>query len=330
MRYANRKAGFTLVELLVVIAIIGILVGLLLPAVQAAREAARRMQCGNNLKQIGLALHNYHDTYKTFPSASMAYDKLSPNGGPHTRTAWIAILPFLEQQPYFDKIKTVSGEFSGNFWLGSGSAANLRNLVDGKSVDAYWCPSGPLPKFKTQNGVEVQQTDYVLMGGANNHPTTDTNAQAGSHFSDGGFFRNYGGVKFRDITDGTTNVIAVSEQSGFTINGTDNTFDARAHENSGWYMGSKNHDVPSGAADSFEEDDRCYNITTLRQSIGTKIIGGNWAKTQGCNTPVQSAHPGGVQVTVGDASVRFLPSSTDLTVAKNLCNRNDGNPVQFP
>lgn len=326
-----RRKGFTLVELLVVIAIIGVLVGLLLPAVQAAREAARRMSCSNNLKQLGLALHNYHDTYGTFPSASHANDRNSANGGPHSRTAWVAILPFVEQQNYYDQLADASLEFRLNFWLGSGSAGPVRAVVDDKSVAGYWCPSSPLPRFKTQSGIQVQQGDYVLLGGANNHSSTDRRAHpGGSHFSDGGVFRNYGNVSFRDITDGSSNVIAIAEQSGFTINGTNNTYDARAHPNSGWYMGSKNHDVPSGSNNSFAEDDRCYNITTLRQPIGTKVIGGGYARQSGCNTPVQSAHPGGVQILVADGSVRFMPGTTNLTLAKHLANRNDGNVAQFP
>jgi prepilin-type N-terminal cleavage/methylation domain-containing protein len=101
MSSSRKRIGFTLVELLVVIAIIGILVALLLPAVQAAREAARRMSCGNNLKQIGLSCHNYHDTYKTFPPGNITPGNCC--GTPSAATWTLFILPFLEQQPLHDR-----------------------------------------------------------------------------------------------------------------------------------------------------------------------------------------------------------------------------------
>ncbi len=114
-RYPKRLA-FTLVELPVVIAIIGILVGLLLPAIQAAREAARRTECANNVKQIGVALHDYHDTFQTLPSACHRM-----NGhGPSWR---VALLPFVEARAVYDQLEFAGGEF----WLGSGSAATAAN-----------------------------------------------------------------------------------------------------------------------------------------------------------------------------------------------------------
>ena len=126
----KRFNGFTLVELLVVIAIIGILVGLLLPAVQAAREAARRMQCQNNLKQIALACHNYHSAYKKFPPSALvdlSVDNTANNGswGVHGR-----ILPFLEQGSVFEGIDTSIG------W-------DNQDIIDGLRISVYACPSDP-------------------------------------------------------------------------------------------------------------------------------------------------------------------------------------------
>ena len=128
---SHRKRGFTLVELLVVIAIIGILIALLLPAVQAAREAARRTQCTNNLKQFGLGMHNYHDTYKTFP---YGHD----NTG--RRVTWFPlILPFIEQQALHDEFDWVA-----NSWFGAQAPACNRDVPGAR------CPSDP-------GGLKLQQ-----------------------------------------------------------------------------------------------------------------------------------------------------------------------------
>ena len=134
MLFRKKRSGFTLVELLVVIAIIGILVALLLPAVQAAREAARRMSCGNNLKQIGLALHNYHDTYKTMPPA-IVYTRPPAQNARNGRPYWgwgALVLPYVEQTPLHDALDpgprhmsvtllglSTSWDWTGSFWLAS-------------------------------------------------------------------------------------------------------------------------------------------------------------------------------------------------------------------
>ena len=135
----SKRSGFTLIELLVVIAIIAILVALLLPAVQQAREAARRSSCKNNLKQMGLALHNYHDTYRVFPPGNVIKS--------HHSTAFLHMLPQLEMGNVYDQL-----DFAPNiaFWFGHPNAAVNRPALDGTKVPAYFCPSSPLPDTKNQ------------------------------------------------------------------------------------------------------------------------------------------------------------------------------------
>ena len=132
----RRTTGFTLVELLVVIAIIGILIALLLPAVQAAREAARRMQCANNFKQLGLALHNYHATWSSFPCGSTQLSKGKERFG----HAWpVFLLPYLEQQNLYDNFK----------WGQNGFIASNKNAkhFDNVNFSQMFCPSSPYPRF---------------------------------------------------------------------------------------------------------------------------------------------------------------------------------------
>ncbi|MBI2480925.1 MAG: DUF1559 domain-containing protein, partial [Planctomycetia bacterium] len=184
----NWTRGFTLVELLVVIAIIGILVALLLPAVQAAREAARRMQCGNNLKQIGVAMHNYHDTYKTLPpgtvnaatnnAASMIAILNDPRtGGTLNHTGHMLILPFMEMQPLHDQINfnICSSGFAGtNTGTGlRGGWPNANTPLMKNLIPSYLCPSdrgderGIIRRTDAQNYIADGQrhTNYALCAG---------------------------------------------------------------------------------------------------------------------------------------------------------------------
>jgi prepilin-type N-terminal cleavage/methylation domain-containing protein/prepilin-type processing-associated H-X9-DG protein len=241
--------GFTLIELLVVIAIIAVLVGLLLPAVQKVREAANRMSCSNNLKQMGLAFHGFHDTYNVLPSAGCADGKPFstgpwPIGGEGTNWS-IYILPFIEQGNVFDKL-TFNGD-SGwtnsqtatatiNGVLYTSSALNNVNLINSYGLKLYHCPSDPKPPMirndsnvRDASGNEVLQVNrnsYVAIAGAVNNldgsgqflesRNTDGSSwswQFGITAWGGMICPDYSGVKFSSVKDGLSNTIMISEQS---------------------------------------------------------------------------------------------------------------------
>lgn len=186
----KRSYGFTLVELLVVIAIIGILVGLLLPAVQAAREAARRMQCTNNLKQIGLAVHNYHDSYKRFPIGAN-YN--------HGWTWTYGILPYIEQSAVYNNIDVK---------LPVKNAANINWAVS--KIPGSRCPSASGPDTKNDLGaVTVPIATYVGNAGAFDESFGASNEQPEGR-RNGIMGRNWN-IKMGDISDGTSNTILAGE-----------------------------------------------------------------------------------------------------------------------
>ncbi|EAQ82834.1 DUF1559 domain-containing protein [Blastopirellula marina] len=200
----ERRTAFTLVELLVVIAIIGVLIALLLPAVQQAREAARRMSCSNNLKQLGLALHNYHDTHRSFPYGSR---------GASNPVSWhVAILPFIEQGNLFDQM-----DMTVNFE--SGVNAPFRST----RMDAFLCPSGAQDKAD-DNSAHYTTHYYGVMGPTGTNATTSSAYQENTSGAHGGFSKE--GIwshdevrKMRDMLDGTSNTFAFGEISWTERNG---------------------------------------------------------------------------------------------------------------
>ena len=246
MRTKMRGRGFTLVELLVVIAIIGILVALLLPAIQAAREAARRTQCNNNLKNITLGLQNYHDTFKVFPMGAMRKSASSWGGwGP---AWWYGTMQFMEQRNIYQKIAALRqpGGPQMQFYmgdLGPNTAGSVRRSINDLVPDFMRCPSSPLPLFRAQNstanicnpsytgisgGTDIATlpapgaTAYVQQYGIPTSSRTFTNDQNIAFHTGGnrnGLIASSGmlppcqHVNIAECTDGTSNTMIVGEQS---------------------------------------------------------------------------------------------------------------------
>jgi len=313
-------SGFTLVELLVVITIIGILIALLLPAVQAAREAARRMQCANNLKQIGLALHNYHNTYSTFPIGARPGLSLSSSRNMmRMGTNWKAsILAFLEQQPLYDQLNFEDGMFAVDWYH--------NEVLNGAVVSVYKCPSSPSdPLLDGDRGASThdgaQKHEYVGIAGVYPNPdgsTADTCHHAGYGWICGNGLLPLNKCKaIRHAVDGTSNTLLVSEQSGkvgVVEDGVIKKYPIRNNYAGGW----------AGAFGSAYY----HGLTTVRWALNapTAVVGSSDMAYMN-NTVLNSSHPGVVQVLLADASVHSLSETIDMETLRRLCAADDGEPV---
>jgi prepilin-type N-terminal cleavage/methylation domain-containing protein/prepilin-type processing-associated H-X9-DG protein len=308
------RAGFTLVELLVVIAIIGILVALLLPAVQSAREAARRTQCTNNLKQIGLAVLNYENALGELPPGG-----LTPRGGSYGHSWWVRILPYCEQSNVYERFDQRAANTG---WLGFTNPHPNRDLLRNLSFPFMYCPSSSLPKFvltvPEHSQSNVMSPTYTGVSGATDHPTAKNKNPLGGadgRISLGGSFIVHRGVSLAEFKDGTSNTMMVAETSDHCIDGTGKRVDCRSDCGHGFCMGPGN--------DGWE---RAFNMVTVIHRLGEKsFLGLGVPGNCGPNRPIQSAHGGGAQGLYGDGSVHFLSESMAVQVLYNLANRDDGN-----
>jgi prepilin-type N-terminal cleavage/methylation domain-containing protein len=202
MRYRHAPRGFTLIELLVVIAIIGILLALLLPAVQAAREAGRRMKCSNNLRQLGLGMHLYHDVHNSFPPGFAAVTHMGTVGG---GWAWgVFLMPFLEQCPLQDRLSPARYTLSQVV-----SDPELLKMLQ-MDLAIFRCPSSPLQKLREfQGGGQMVATaNYTCCRGFFNYSGTAHLTQENN-----GVLYALSRIRFQDITDGTSNTIALGERT---------------------------------------------------------------------------------------------------------------------
>jgi prepilin-type N-terminal cleavage/methylation domain-containing protein/prepilin-type processing-associated H-X9-DG protein len=313
------RRAFTLIELLVVIAIIAVLIGLLLPAVQKVREAANRMKCQNNLKQLGLALHNYELDNSRLPIGGQGTWFQYGYGW----SFWPYLLPYLEQKALFEQIDFKSA-YVGNLYPGTmaeGANPTNRALLNGKVIPNFHCPSAPfaaLMNFGADS--HIQAPTYTGIRGAADHSTTrdfytwSFPYYPGKH-SQGGVFIVGQAIRFTDITDGLSNTMSIGEQSdmGYGQYGRIDYLRAGAP---GFLWGPRTNPAA--------KDDRIWNLTTVYHKINEKNYDllGNHA--DGPNISIQSAHSGGANVLLCDGSVRFLRESLDLQTLYNLANRDDG------
>ncbi len=325
IRRRGTRSGFTLVELLVVIAIIGVMVGLLLPAVQAAREAARRMSCSNNMKQIGLGMHNYHDSLRSFPLGSYNLRETWPASGSNWRAL---LLPYIEQSPLYDQLQFTA---TSSFMAGGAAGANallgnevLRELL----IPTYRCPSSAIPEFEVAPGSNNQERtlniSYVgIQGAARPLPGPDPNrgtADLGHGWScDNGLLFPNEVARMRDATDGLSNTIIVADQSGLVAgrNRTSNYY--------GGWMGTRHpRPVSAGGAalDLWQTGTTCVRFAPNSQIVQTGATEAMYRN----NTVINSFHPGGINVANADGSVEFISNSIDFLVLKMMCCKYDGQP----
>lgn len=333
----RRIRGFTLIELLVVIAIIAILIALLLPAVQQAREAARRTQCKNNLKQIGLAIHNYHDVSLTFP--------IGANTGQNNTFGlswWAGLMPYFDQANMYSQL-TFDGQHPG--WTHSGQSGGRVNgaAANGLTFPMMLCPSSPLAVRKnTGSGFITCLPQYVGINGASDDTETPPrwvntappqrnytgccgSVTAGGVTSSGGTLIRNNAIRIRDITDGTSNTIMVGEQSDFVENVADPA-SGKSHQinsNHGWLMGTH------GGRDGWGmNNNRAFNTTTIRYPPNSAARGiAGVGNNDGPNNGLFSPHTGGVQVVLADGSSRFLSDNIDMLTLRFLSSRKDGRNI---
>jgi prepilin-type N-terminal cleavage/methylation domain-containing protein len=329
----RRTRGFTLVELLVVIAIIGILVALLLPAVQAAREAARRMQCANNLKQLGLALHLYHDTVKKFPPGYIMQDAQTSDAALGGNWGWATyLLPYAEQAPLYNRLNP--GNVTMAQCVADASAGGCRAALQTR-LSVFRCPSdtgpalneGPVPPdlpAPSANGYKIQgvatSTSNYTANNASRSLRNDTGpltAAGNVQFANGIFFRD-SDIGLRDIPDGVSNTLMLGE---------------RAYQLHGVKIFAALVFGIRGAQQAVGDNNRGI---MMNHSCGFLLINSTNSPVAGdFRRNFSSLHPGGAQFVLGDGSVRFISENVDHNIAtarvdstmEQLMARDDGLPI---
>lgn len=328
------RNAFTLVELLVVIAIIGVMVALLLPAVQAAREAARRLSCGNNLKQIGLALHNYHSTLKVFPPARFASGQLNENVAlaipVKNTTGWAMLLPYLEQQAAYERynFNVCSSSARRNTYPPTAPVVGndaINEPIYSTRFPFLECPShvdaGELRSYlpgteDLHSKRNARRTSYFFSTGRHD----DNSATYPTLMSSGiGAFGTDGAATFAAILDGTSNSLAIGESHG-----------GRRKAASSWgpWGLNGNRTCCFGVVASNPGTPITFNANHVRDFHINSAYNHDSQRRQFAWT-FGSQHPGGAQFTLCDGSVKFLTNSMDYLTLARLAYIRDGEPVSF-
>lgn len=307
--------GFTLVELLVVIAIIGILVALLLPAVQAAREAGRRSSCVNNFKQIGLALHNYHDVFKVLPPAAIGCqdqngivadatidDDINNNRGVYVNYLGL-ILPFVEQ-----------GNLQKNMAYANNASMGTNQTLWSTFIPTFACPSDPgaTSGNNFNNQITMARGSYAVVGSDDTIEQTAFWQVKWRSLSgvNRGMFGIAGAANFAAITDGTSNSLA-----GMEVRAALNTTDIRGC----WAYGPATTIQGTGGINNgTDQFQYCTNDTNARMLC---------TASDNRRAVARSQHPGGAVGLMGDASARFISQTLDQTLYNRLRSIADGNVI---
>ena len=319
-----KRKAFTLIELLVVIAIIAILIALLLPAVQQAREAARRSACKNNMKQIGLAFHNYHDAFRTFPIGAQV---------PIYQANWrVSILPYMDQANLYNSLTQTPANGRGyntyNGWTGDGgygTGAGSNEALNQVLVTPFKCPSSATDPFYagTANGISPGQSngdlgmtmDYVGIAGAYTAAAPfNTNAVDNTYYgvmAQNGMLQIGKSVLMHDCTDGTSNTIIVGEDSGVIAG-----VDYRKNLSGGW---SGHRGVSTSGGSGYGGG----GVVTIRYSPNPKTKPA-YTGAGFNNGPLTSFHVGGVHALLADGAVRFLSDNVDFNTLLALGAIQDG------
>jgi prepilin-type N-terminal cleavage/methylation domain-containing protein len=314
------RRGFSIVELLVVVFIIGLLVALLLPAVQAGREAARRTGCSNNLKQVGLALHNHVAAKQRYPRGTV-YD---PPPGKYNHGWWIAVLPFMEQQSICDQFDQTGRTAADTGWNND----NNLMLFGNSPLPGMICPSSPLPGVKPSwdPSRSLPQSSYVGIAGSVNDRSAFTWSHNGYSADDivsrGGVLIHDSARALKELVDGTSRTMVVAEQSDWCVDASGVNKDCRSTGGCfyfGWFR---------------DGNPRLYNLTTVRHPLNTKSANAAGVDGSGAwqlnNNPLQSAHAGVVAVAFADGAVRLLADSVDFTILCTFADVADGGSWTAP
>jgi prepilin-type N-terminal cleavage/methylation domain-containing protein/prepilin-type processing-associated H-X9-DG protein len=313
-----RRRGFTLIELLVVIAIIAVLIALLLPAVQAAREAARRSQCVNNLKQIGLGFHNYHSVNDCFPPGECTAPDLS-----QSRTFWTtSVLPFLE-------LGTLGNAYNYSWSLNPNAGNPLYGLINSTvtqaSIKTFLCPDDMAGTYQRgtfywsrTNYVACYSPDGTMVEPGVNFTYDKNNTLPYQPATRKALFNFIVTRGIRDIIDGSSNTVAASE----LIAGPDNTNDARGTAWYDWGVQYTHHRPPNTTVpDSVYPANYCVSTKLQSPCLGNAYF---WGEQ---DYAARSYHPGGVNALLADGSVRFIKNSINLLTWQAIASINAGEVV---